>query len=280
MKYGLTFPNYGEYGNPQLLADLAHEAEESGWDGFFVWDHLLCSHSPEPTSDPWILLTAIALRTSRIRIGVLVTPLSRRRPWKVARETVTLDHLSGGRLIFGAGLGAHAEEEFTAFGDEDDLKIRAGMLDEGLQILNGFWSGKPFSFLGKHYKIKETLFLPSTLQQPRIPVWIAGVHPNIAPMRRAARWDGFFATTRQSDGFSPADVRKIAATIQPMRTSTHPFDIIISGHTRLESWSADINKVQALEKAGATWWLDSFDLNRGNASDARKRIHHGPPFNR
>src|SRR5918997_5057730 len=146
MRFGFSVANFGEYGDVRLLAELAHEAEESSWDGFFLWDHIAWPGMGNVV-DPWLALTAIALRTGRLRIGALVTPLPRRRPWKVARETTTLDHLSGGRLIVGAGLGINPEE-FDRLGEGRNLRTRAAMLDEGLAVLTGLWRGEPFRFAG------------------------------------------------------------------------------------------------------------------------------------
>jgi alkanesulfonate monooxygenase SsuD/methylene tetrahydromethanopterin reductase-like flavin-dependent oxidoreductase (luciferase family) len=151
MKFGLDIPTAGVYADPRKLADLAAEAEDAGWDGFFLWDIVFAEDTfNTPVLDPWIALSAIAMRTQRIRIGAMLTPLPRRRPWQVARETASLDLLSNGRLVFGAGLGYQARD-FTPFGEDFDLKKRAEQLDEGLEILTGLWSGKPFSFHGKHY---------------------------------------------------------------------------------------------------------------------------------
>src|SRR5215831_7955477 len=154
MHFGIHLPIFGPYGDALRLADLAAEAEEAGWDGFFLWD-AVANALPLPLVDPWVALTAIALNTKRIRLGPLVTPLSRRRPWKVARETVTLDHLSRGRLILAVGLGFIDDGGYAKVGETLDSKVRAELLDEALAILDGLWSGQPFSFQGKHYHIEE-----------------------------------------------------------------------------------------------------------------------------
>ena len=170
MHFGIHLPIFGPYGDALRLADLAAEAEEAGWDGFFLWDAVA---NALPLVDPWVALTAIALNTKRIRLGPLVTPLSRRRPWKVARETVSLDHLSHGRLILGAGSGGDPEE-FDDLGEARDPKIRAAMLEEGLEVLINLWSGKTFTFEGSYYHIQTAQFLPRPLQSPRIPIWVGG----------------------------------------------------------------------------------------------------------
>ena len=160
VQYGIYLPTLGEYCNPRTLANLAADAESAGWDGFFIWDHMLGERSATlAVGDPWIALAAIAMRTEFIRLGPLVTPLPRRRPWKVARETVALDHLSGGRLILGVGLGYPPDADFAMFGEETDDSVRAEKLDEGLEILTGLWSGRPYSHRGAQYQIQETVFL-------------------------------------------------------------------------------------------------------------------------
>src|SRR5262245_8892255 len=169
MKFGFYTPNFDFCGDARVLADLAHEAEEAGWDGFFIWDHLQFS---EPTADPWVALTAMAVRTRRIRLGPLVTPVPRRHIAKLAREVITLDQLSGGRVARGVGAGFPALPDYTAFGDVGDAKLRAGKLDEALEVLAALWSGEPVTHRGVHYRVECGAFQP-TLQRPRVPVWVA-----------------------------------------------------------------------------------------------------------
>jgi alkanesulfonate monooxygenase SsuD/methylene tetrahydromethanopterin reductase-like flavin-dependent oxidoreductase (luciferase family) len=191
MKYGLNLPNGGACGDARTLAEFAHLAEEAGWDGVFLEDYIVWqSHQDVPTYDPWVALAAMALRTERIRLGTQVTPLPRRRPWKLARETVTLDHLSNGRLILGVGLGDPTDGNFNQFEEVTDLKARARMLDEALDVLVGLWSGEPFSYRGEYYHVDEITLLPRPVQTPRIPIWVGGGWPLKGPARRAARWDG------------------------------------------------------------------------------------------
>src|SRR5689334_8757471 len=197
MKYGMSVAPFGDYANPLALAELASEAEQAGWDGFFIWDHIMFDPTFHPIVDPWVGLTAVALHTTRIRIGTMITPLARRRPWKVARETVSLDQVSKGRFTLGVGLGDPSQWDYGFFGEEPDPKIRAEKLDESLDILSGLWSGEAFHYEGKHFTIKEVQFTPRPVQQPRIPVWVGGWWPNKPPMRRAARWDGAIPIKRE-----------------------------------------------------------------------------------
>ena len=195
IRFGLYLPNFGLAIEPRFVAELAGEAEAAGWDGLFLWDHIHSSSKsakPAPMVDPWVSLAAAAMVTERIRLGTTVTPVARRRPWKLARETASLDHLSQGRLTLSVGLGYPPETEFENFGELSAAGLRAQKLDEGLAILAGLWSGKPFSFSGKYYRLKKALFLPASFQKPRIPVWVGGVWPNPGPFIRAARWDGSF----------------------------------------------------------------------------------------
>src|SRR5215469_13561642 len=230
MRFGLTFPNVGAYGDARRLAELADLAEEAGWDGFFVWDTLHYQADENAVCDPWIALAAVAMRTQRIKIGTMVAAPTRRRPWKMARETTTLDHLSLGRLIFGVGAGDGSDRGFSDFGEERDVKKRARLLDESLEILQGLWSGQPFSYDGEHYHIKEIAFLPSPVQTPRIPIWIGGMWPRKGPMERAARYDGVNAFTKHDDGtfgdLTPAEIHQLKRFMDEHHTASTPFDIV------------------------------------------------------
>jgi alkanesulfonate monooxygenase SsuD/methylene tetrahydromethanopterin reductase-like flavin-dependent oxidoreductase (luciferase family) len=278
MKYGLDIPTVGTYANPHKLADLAAEAEQAGWDGFFVWDLFLGKDgSAEPVLDPWVALAAIAMQTQHIRIGAFVTPLARRRPWQLARETVALDHLSHGRLIFGAGLGWQPHD-FAAFGEEADLKIRADKLDEGLAVMSGLWTGEPVNFQGKHYQVHGVTLLPKPLQAPRIPVWLAGGWPNRKPLRRAVRWDGIYLMTVNQltdELLTPAEVREIVAYLRTHREGSDPFDVAVNGETPADPHQgAEI--VQPYIEAGATWWVE-YEASRESFEEYRQRIRQGPP---
>ncbi len=280
MKFGISVPNFGDYFDARQTALLAQEAEQAGWDGFFVWDHLFWSPFPSaPVADPWVLLTVIALNTTRVKLGAMVTPVSRRRPWKLARETVTLDHLSGGRLIFGAGLGYFEKEEFENFGEVSEPRERAELLDETLDILTGLWLGEPFSYTGKHYTVEELQFLPSELQEPRIPIWVAGIWPNRKPFQRAAKWDGVAPISKADRPLTPEEVRSIREIVRENRppSPVMPFDLSVSGWTDGGPKSNAADTVGPLRDAGATWWIESFDPWRFNYNQALDRARQGPP---
>ncbi len=274
MHYGLSIPNFGEYGDPRILAALAHETEEAGWDGFFVWDHLNLP-SPLPMTDPWVALTAIALRTQRIRLGPMVTPIPRRRPWKLARETLSLDQVSAGRLILGVGLGYFPGEEFADFGEEPDAKVRAGKLDEGLAILAGLWRNEPFSFAGEHFQIHNVHMQPAPVQQPRIPIWVASVWPNKAPFRRAAHWDGVFPIGTDATPLSPTAIQAVVAYVKAHRESHELFDVVYSHWTSGADQAKDAALVAPYHEAGVTWWLESPENH--TLAEMQQRIRKGPP---
>lgn len=268
-----------EYGDPRVLADLAVLAEESGWDGFFTWDHVLFDVADPPdVCDPWVALAAAATRTRRIRLGAMVTPVPRRRPWKLAREVASLDLLSDGRVVFGAGLGVPADAEFEAYGEDSDALVRRGKLDEGLELLRLFWSGKPVSFSGEHFDVHGVTFLPTPVQK-RVPIWVAGNWPNRRPFRRAARMDGVMPE-RSGDGLlAPSELREVLAFIaqekQRQGVEPHrPYDVLAEGYTD-HGGSQEI--VAQYAEAGATWWIERFHAERGSLEWTRERVRQGPP---
>lgn len=277
MKYGLYIPNYGAEHSALALAELALEAEECGWDGFFIWDHIHVSKNLRaPVLDPWVTLAAVAMNTNRIRFGTTVTPLARRRPWKLARETVTLDHLSQGRLTLTVGLGYPPDMEFSHFGEEPDDKVRAEKLDEGLDILTGLWSGKLFSYQGKHYKLEKTVFLPTPYQSPRIPIWVGGFWPNKPPFRRASRYDGVFPL-KIGGAMKRQDLEDILAFIQQDRKDTTPFDLVMMGFTPGDDPVKAKKIVAPFAAGGLTWWLESLFRGHDSIERMRTRIRQGPP---
>lgn len=281
MRYAVGLPNVGDYGNPELLVDLARDAEASGWDAVLLWDHVAYRRRGWPVADPTVALGAIAVATSRVRIGMLAAALPRRRPWKLARETATLDQLCGGRLVLGVGLGSQADEEYAAFGEDGDASARASRLDEGLAVLTGLWSGEPFRHQGEHYHVAETVFLPRPAQLPRVPLWVAGRWPNRAPFRRAARWDGVVPTHAEVDHagtMTPAQLAEIVAyTLAHRPPALAPLEVVAEGHTTGRDRAADLDRVAALAEAGLTFWVEKLGWFHGPVATARARIRAGPP---
>jgi len=276
MQYAFDLPNFGPYADPRVLADLAHLAEEAGWDGFFIWDHIQVSW-PDAVGDPTVQLAAIAMATKRIKFGPMVTPLPRRHPWKLAREAMTLDNLSGGRFILGIGLGGNWFNELSTFGYPADDVVRAEILDEGLAVVAGLMSGEPFSFAGKHYTVTLTQFSPKPIQS-RIPIWIAGTWPRPRPFRRAARYDGVVPMSGDIEqDLSTDDVRAIAAFIKQHRTSDRTFDIMRAGITAGKSKSEAADIVAPFIEAGATWWNEAPIPWKTSLEEVRTRILAGPP---
>ena len=279
MKYAIHVPNFATYSDPRALAQLAHDAEDAGWDGFFLWDHFFWKQPQnEPVADTWTLLTAIAASTQRIIIGPLITPLPRRRPWTVARQAATLDHFSGGRVVLGVGIGGDWFGDYSTFGEPVGDKEHGEMLDEALAIISGLWSGETFSFSGKHYQVKDALFVPKPLQQPRIPVWVAGNWPNKKPFRRAAQWDGVAAEGRTGQGpLKPQDFRDMAAYIEENRSVRTPFDVTHIGRTPGNDAQAALEIVRPYEEAGVTWWLERIGDKGDTLEETRSRVLQGPP---
>jgi alkanesulfonate monooxygenase SsuD/methylene tetrahydromethanopterin reductase-like flavin-dependent oxidoreductase (luciferase family) len=295
MHYGISVPNFGAYFHPRTLANLAHDAEAAGWDGFFIWDHVLFSAFPH--ADPWVALAAIAMRTERIRIGTMVTPLPRRRPIKLAREAVSIDQLSNGRLILGVGIGA-GPWEWEQLGEEPSMRVRGAMLDEGLEVLTGIWSGEPFSHRGEHYTVDVRLpgrsepaaFEPRPVQS-RIPIWVAGFWPNKPPFRRAARWDGVVpllvgAGPLEITVMTPDALAEIIAYVRRQRADpTAPFDVTAPGKTPGDDPAEGARIVAPFAEAGATWWIEDvspfrFDWDWQGAwpvEEMNARIRSGPP---
>lgn len=281
MRYAVDIPNFCFGPDPRATVELAVAAESAGWDAVWIWDHVAVDAAwRAPFKDPWLLLGAIAAATTRIRLGPLVTPLPRRRPWHVAREAVTLDWLSGGRLTLGVGLG-NPPAEFELFGEDSDLRTRAGKLDEGLEIVAGLWSGEPFGFEGRHYTVREIRFDVVPVQRPRIPVWVAATWPHDAPVRRAARWDGIAPMQVDGNGmpvpFRPEQIRTLRDRIAELRGAADGFDIQVGGETPGEDVARAAEIVQPLAEAGATWWSETISEFRGSLEVVRERILQGPP---
>lgn len=280
LKYGIDivcFIGRNQKKGIEFYIECAEAAEDAGWDGYFIWDHIWGFwEEPLKTLDPWIILAAVAARTDKIRLGPMVTPMARRRPWKVARETVTLDHLSGGRLTLGVGLGG-TSEEFELFSEPTELKTRAKKLDEGLEILTGLWSGKSFSYTGKHYKIKDVTFIPKAIQKPRIPIWVAGYWPNKLPFYRAAKYDGVFPGAKFGVHFGPDELKDVLSIIKKRRNNLDGFEVISGGVTTGTDASKDAEIVQPWIEAGATWFMENITDWIGTEEELLTRIQKGPP---
>jgi alkanesulfonate monooxygenase SsuD/methylene tetrahydromethanopterin reductase-like flavin-dependent oxidoreductase (luciferase family) len=279
VRVGLNMPNFDVFADPATVVTIAREAERAGWDGVFVWDHInIFGEVPVDLADPWVLLTLIATATEQIAIGPMVTPVPRRRPWVLARQTATLDRVSHGRLILGVGLGFPPDTEFANFGEEADAKVRAQKLDEGLEILSGLWTGEAFAFSGSHYRVGRTRFLPATVQRPRPTVIVAGTWPLMAPLRRAARWDGYFPLRMLPDGeaepLTPNDVREIKRLLDEARDG-RPAEIVVSEESEGERLEYD--RLAALAEAGATWYLDGLSTRHMSFGQLLDRIKAGPP---
>jgi alkanesulfonate monooxygenase SsuD/methylene tetrahydromethanopterin reductase-like flavin-dependent oxidoreductase (luciferase family) len=279
VRYAINTPNFGDFSDVRLLSDLAREAEDAGWDGYFIWDHIGADWAT-PIADPWVALTAMALATKRITLGPLVTPLPRRRPWKLAREAATVDRLSEGRLVLGVGIGSDSGREFSCYGDLTDNKLHAAMLDEGLDVLMGLWSGAEFSYDGEQYHVERARFLPTPVQQPRIPIWVAGVWPRKAPFRRAARWDGVCPIRADEQAFTLQDVRDMldymGEYMGAFRKSDQPLEVVCAGYVGNLPQSEAAEKLAAYAEAGVTWWQEGF-LPGDPAEAVRERIRQGPP---
>jgi alkanesulfonate monooxygenase SsuD/methylene tetrahydromethanopterin reductase-like flavin-dependent oxidoreductase (luciferase family) len=279
MQYGFVYPG----GEARAAAEAAHQAEAAGWDGFFVWD-------PVWGVDAWVSLTAAALRTERVRLGTMITPVSRYRPWQLASVTATLDRVSNGRVILAVGLGA-IDTGFIQFGEVTDRHTRAELLDEGLEIVTGLWRGQPFNFDGRHYHLKETTFFPPLppVQTPRIPIWVVGAWPWPKSMRRAARYDGLLPVKLRPDktveALTPADVSDMKAYLAQQQGLATEYAIVVEGETPDHTDAAALGRIKAFAKAGATWWLEAMwgEVGGATASGAgaqeriRARLRQGPP---
>jgi alkanesulfonate monooxygenase SsuD/methylene tetrahydromethanopterin reductase-like flavin-dependent oxidoreductase (luciferase family) len=270
MKYGFIFPG----GDARVAAEWTQAAEEAGWDGFFVWDSVW-------GIDPWVSLAAAAMLTERIRLGTMISPISRRRPWKVAGETATLDRLSNGRLILAVGLGA-VDTGFREFGEVTDRKTRAELLDESLDIITGLWQGQPFNYDGKHYQVRESSFLPPPppVQQPRIPIWVVGAWPRPKSMARVLRYDGLLPNKVDENGVhsraTPEDVGAMSDYVARHHKESSPFDIIVEGATPGDDPVGAGAAVAPWAASGATWWIEAH-WDQPDLAPVLARLRQGPP---
>ena len=261
MKFGFVVP----WADAEDVGDLAAAAEESGWDGLFVWE-------PVWGVDAWISLGLAAVRTSKIRLGTMLTPPSRRRPWELASQVATVDRLSAGRVTLSVGLGA-VDSGFEAFGEECDRRVRAQLMDECLDVMCGLWGGQPFSFEGRHYQVAPTDFptIGHTVQQPRVPIWCVGALGRPKSMERALRWDGLVPQVME-DGVARQPTLAEIAGIRDL-AGDRDYDIVVEGEGNEHSPAAWAD-------AGATWWIESLwgAVNEADAAlAATDRLREGPP---
>lgn len=275
MKFGLNVIHVWDE-PAEFILNLAVAADEAGWEGFFLWDHITW-FVPAPMVDPWITLGAVASRTRNLRLGTIVTPLPRRRPQVVARQLVTLDHLSDGRAVLGVGLGGDAGD-YTAFGEEFNHKLLAEKLDEALDVVTGLWSGEAFSHHGKHYKVEDVTFLPEPVQKPRIPIWVGG--ESAGALKRASRYDGWVvvgpAPSAGQKGLSLDQVSRAVERIRQYRGRDDPFDVVY-GMDLPEERQLLSDTIQKADSAGVTWLLEGIYGLRYTEKQALERVKKGPP---
>lgn len=272
MKFGFV----ASYGSAEQHLNLAREAEQAGWDGVFTWDGI--SVGETETFDPWAMLGAMATVTERVTLGAMIFPLARRRPWKVAREAITVDHLSHGRLVMPVGLGAADDGGFSRVNtDSTDRKVRAQQLDECLEILDLAWSGKAFSYAGEHYQVADLVFRPKPVQQPRIPIWTVAQWPSEKSMSRAAKWDGILPTMAGNAEIFPETIAEIKAWIEAHRDDDQPFDIVLEGVTDGNDAASTRDTLAPLADAGVTWWIESRWESTDTPEVLLEPVRQGPP---
>ena len=269
MHYGIEVVPFGEFGNPKVVLQFARAAEEAGWEGIWVWDHILF---PYGVGDPWVILSAVAASTEKLKIVTGVSPLPRYHIYVLARLLTSLDILSTGRVIFGTGLGINYE--FAHVGEPHDSKIRAAMLDEGLELLTNLWSGNSVTHEGTHYTARNVTVVPKP-SQAHIPIWIGG--ESKAALRRAARWDGWIIGTINEKCEiirPPKNLAEEIAYIEEFRKCNKPFDVAIDGVSTPNERDRDL--ILRYEEAGATWWFESIFGLRGSKEEMLNRILEGP----
>jgi hypothetical protein len=281
VQLAVDIPNFGHWGDPRRVVELARNIEVAGWDGLSMWDHIYVFEG-NVVADPWATLGAVAAATDHLTLMTMVTPLPRRRPWQVARQAVTIDHLSGGRLILGVGIGHPPGPELAVFGEETGTRRRAEMLDEGLEIISGLWSGEEFSYRGDHYRLQKVTFAPRPLQHPRIPIWVAATWPNRRPFRRAARWDGVAPLVEDDEiegGYRPPhpdELEPILAYLAEHRTAAEPIGVTVATH--LPPGQQGVERAAAYREAGVTWLRDLWGPWLDEPFEAwLDRVQHGTP---
>jgi alkanesulfonate monooxygenase SsuD/methylene tetrahydromethanopterin reductase-like flavin-dependent oxidoreductase (luciferase family) len=256
VQYAIDLSSVGPWGSPRTLAELGVLAEHSGWDAVFLEDYVVYADGLD-TFDPWVALAAIAAATERIRIGTLVTPLPRRRPWKVASEAMTLDHLSNGRVILGVGSGDPTAADMNPVGEQPDARVRGAMLDEALGVIDALWTGERVHHQGAHYRLDGVALRPRPVQEPRIPIWVGGQYTKRRPRERALRWDGsclYRAEPPDWVDMSPDDVRELRRLASERPDHGAAFTITIGGRPRGPDPNAERRYVTSIAEAGADWW--------------------------
>jgi hypothetical protein len=279
LKFGFIIPG----GSTPEIVEMASILEDSGWDGAFYYDDIYTDAKTE-MSAAWPIMAAMASTTKKVRIGSLLTAVGRRRPWELARESVTVDWLSKGRLVLPTGLGWAGDGAYIKAGMPAERKTRAEMLDEGLEILDGLWSGKPFRYEGKHNQIKSMRFIPRPFQKPRIPIWVVGAWGWPKSMGRVLKYDGLIPVIKKPNGdheeVTPSAISEMRKFVSEKRVvkgnMRKDFDIIKDGTTPLDHTKAR-KIVQPFEEAGATWWMESMWGYKG-LREVRKRAKAGPPL--
>ena len=274
MRFGLFFPQFGELADPARVAELAVMAEEAGWSGFFLWDHML-AWPGMAICDPWIAMAAVATATRDIRFGAMVTPLARRRPWVMARQAAALDRLSGGRLVIGVGLGDDGWREFSSFGDASEPRERGVLLDESLEVLRRLLTGEDVDFDGERLHVHSTPFLPKPAQDP-LPIWVAGRWPNRAPLARAARMQGCFPIFAGDPDFPYADdVAGVRAELTRLG-APDDYDLAITGKMRRLKSDERAKAVATAASNRVTWLLEGFGPGL-SVAEFEAVVAAGPP---
>jgi alkanesulfonate monooxygenase SsuD/methylene tetrahydromethanopterin reductase-like flavin-dependent oxidoreductase (luciferase family) len=288
LRHGIAVPNFRA--EPDDLIELGVAVEQAGFDGYFLWDHIVFSNRGDgpPVQDPWSVLAVVAAKTSRIMLGTVITPVPRRRPWQLARQTTTLDRLSNGRVVLGVGIGSPAYGDFGIFHEPSGDRERAELLDEGLDVLAGLWSGEPFLYTGKHLSVDTVRFTPTPVQRPRIPVWVAGVLPASRPIARAARWDGFVPIRwSEASGLtrpSAADIAEVSGQIAAQRAGQGTgagrgagagYDMVVWAEVAPEP-AALPGLAGPYQEAGATWWIETARPEPDWWEGVQARVKAGP----
>jgi len=276
MQFGLFLPPFDELADPAAVVEVAVAAEAAGWDGLFLWDHMLAGG--RPVADAWVTMAAVAHATSRIRFGAMVTPLARRRPWVLARQIATLDRLSQGRLVVGVGLGDDGWHEFSAFGEEANPVARGKILDESLSVLQRLLTGEPLVHRGAQFEIDAPALLPTPLQRP-VPVWVGGRWPKRRPLQRAAALQGFFPIFQATAPWSGPDPVVLAEIRADLAIAGAPgeFDLIVTWDLTGSEPRRLRETLPQVEAAGVTWVLDGIALNSSKADVLQRVVAQGPP---